>query len=65
MPMGSEGSHEVGGVGMEVIGVAAVDIVDIIRKTLERHEINKNGRGTEQHLPKTDESIVRPVGGRR
>ena len=45
MPMGSEGSHEVGGVGMEVIGVAAVDIVDIIRKTLERHEINKNGKG--------------------
>ena len=33
---------------------------DIIRKNLERQETNKNGRGTEQHLPKTDENVIRP-----
>ena len=26
---------------------------------------NKYGRGTERHLPKTDENIVRPTGERR
>ena len=25
-------------------------------------EQTKNGRGTERHLPKTDESVVRPAG---
>ena len=37
---------------------------DIIRKNLERQETNKNGR-TEQHLPKKDESVVRPKVERR
>ena len=33
----------------------------IIRKTLKgRKQTNKYGRGTEWHLPKTDESFVRP-----
>ena len=35
----------------------------IIRKTLkDRKQTNKNARGTERHLPKTDESVVRPAG---
>ena len=25
----------------------------------------ENGRGTERHLPKTDESVIRPAGERR
>ena len=37
-----------------------------IRKTLKgRKQTNKYGRGTERHLPKTDESVVRPTGERR
>ena len=35
------------------------------KENLERQETNKYGRGTERHLPKTDESVVRPVGERR
>ena len=35
------------------------------KENLERQETNKNGKGTEQHLPKTDESVVRPSGERR
>ena len=35
------------------------------KENRERKETNKYGRGTEQHLPKTDESVVRPVGERR
>ena len=27
-----------------------------------RKETNKYGRGTERHLPKTDESVIRPAG---
>ena len=34
----------------------------IIEKNLERQETNKNGRGTEWHLPKTDECVIRPAG---
>ena len=35
----------------------------IIRKNLKgRKQTNKYGRGTEWHLPKTDESVVRPAG---
>ena len=30
-----------------------------------RKQTNKYGRGTERHLPKTDESVVRPAGERR
>ena len=33
------------------------------KENLERQEANKYGRGTERHLPKTDESVVRPTGG--
>ena len=29
------------------------------KENLERQETNKNARGTEQHLPKTDESIAK------
>ena len=40
--------------------------LNIIRKTLKgRKQTNKYGRGTERHLPKTDESIVRPAGEHR
>ena len=28
-------------------------------------QTNKYGRGTERHLPKTDESVVQPAGERR
>ena len=35
------------------------------KENLERQETNKNGRGTERHLPKTDESIIRPAGEHR
>ena len=35
------------------------------KENLERQKRNKNGRGTERHLPKTDESVVRPTGERR
>ena len=35
------------------------------KENLERQETNKYGRGTVRHLPKTDESIVRPMGERR
>ena len=35
----------------------------IIRKTLKgRKQTNKNGRGTDRQLPKTDESVVLPAG---
>ena len=32
------------------------------KENLERQETNKYGRGTERHLPKIDESVVRPAG---
>ena len=36
-------------------------LLSIIRKTLKgRKQTNKNGRGTERHLPKTDESSSGP-----
>ena len=35
------------------------------KENLERQETNKYGRGTEQHLPKTDESVVEHMGERR
>ena len=35
------------------------------KENLERQETDKYGRGTEEHLPKTDESVVRPAGERR
>ena len=35
------------------------------KENLERQETNKYGRGTEQHLPKTDESVIWPTGERR
>ena len=35
------------------------------KENLERQETNKNRRGTERHLPKTDDSVVRPAGERR
>ena len=35
------------------------------KENLERQETNKYGRGTERHLPKTDESVVRPAAERR
>ena len=35
------------------------------KENLERQETNKNGSGTGWHLPKTDESVVRPAGERR
>ena len=35
------------------------------KENLERQETNKYGRGTVQHLPKTDESVVWPAGERR
>ena len=38
---------------------------DIIRKNLERQETNKNEGATERHLPKTDESVVQPMGEHR
>ena len=34
------------------------------KENLERQETNKYGRGTVQHLPKTDERVVRPAGER-
>ena len=34
------------------------------KENLERQETNKYGRGTERHLPKTAESIIRPTGER-
>ena len=38
----------------------------IIRKTLKgRKQTNKYGMRIERHLPKTDESVVRPAGERR
>ena len=38
----------------------------IIRKTLKGgKQTNKYGRGTERHLPKTDENVVQPAGERR
>ena len=35
------------------------------KENLERQETNKNGRGTERHLRKTYESVVRLAGDRR
>ena len=35
------------------------------KENLKRQETNKNGRGTEQHLPKTDESVVQSAGEHR
>ena len=35
------------------------------KENLERQETNKNGRGIEWHLPKTDESVVWPAGEHR
>ena len=35
------------------------------KENLERQETNKYGRGTERHLPKTEESIIRPAGVHR
>ena len=40
-------------------------IVQYNKENLEWQETNKNGRGTERHLPKTDESVVRPAGEHR
>ena len=34
------------------------------KENLERQETDKYGRGTVRHLPKTDESVVRPAGER-
>ena len=43
--------------------ISEVTKMYIIRKTLKgRKQTNKYGRGTERHLPKTDESVVRPAG---
>ena len=39
--------------------------VNLEKKPSERRQTNKYGRGTERHLPKTDESILRPAGERR
>ena len=40
-------------------------IVVYNKENLERQEeTNKYGRGTERHLPKTNESVVRPAGER-
>ena len=48
------------------INITNTTIMYIIRKTLKgRKQTNKYGRGTERHLPKTDESVVRPVGEHR
>ena len=35
------------------------------KENIERQETNKYGRGTEQHLPKTDKSVFRPAGEHR
>ena len=35
------------------------NVVVYNKENLERQETNKYGRGTEQHLPKNDESAVR------
>ena len=45
--------------------VANLFIVVYNKENRERQETNKNGRRTERHLPKTDESVVRPAGERR
>ena len=43
-----------------------ITLLYIIRKTLKgRKQTNKYRRRIERHLPKTDESIVRPAGERR
>ena len=34
------------------------------KENLERQETNKYGRGIVWHLPKADESVVRPAGER-
>ena len=34
------------------------------KENLVRQETNEYGRGTMRHLPKTDESVVRPAGER-
>ena len=42
--------------------IASLKYIVLYNKgNLERQETNKYGRGTERHLPKTDESIVRPT----
>ena len=51
--------------GLLIICILNAVILCIIRKTLKgRKQTSKYGRGTERHLPKTDKSVVRPVGER-